>query len=136
MSDLARKWLELEFVFSPAAAHAQRHDLRKHVNWEEIDHYVRIGALATACAMMEAEGLKGRDDHICLLFELRNAVIHNAGDLSRNTNKKALLLAEDYLARNLQLQLSPELSVPFFSLSESVVRLQPSLYFALRLCML
>lgn len=136
MSDLAKKWIELEFVFSPAAAHARRHDLRKDIDWDDIDHYIRIGALATACALMEAEGLKGRDQHVRLLFELRNALIHNSGDISKNTNRNALQLAKHYLAQNLHLELSPELSVPFYSLHGPLVKLAPSLYFALRLCML
>jgi len=136
MSDLAKKWIELEFVFSPAATHARRYDLRRDIDWEDIDHYIRIGALATACALIEEEGLKGRNEHIKLLFELRNALIHNSGDLSKNKYRKALQLAENYLAQNHHLELSPELSVPFFSLHGPLIKLTPSLYFALRLCML
>lgn len=136
MSDLAKKWLELEFIFSPAADHARRYDSRENVDWEELEHFLMIGALATACAMMEAEGLKGRDEHIRLLFELRNALIHNSGDLSKNNNKNALAIAQSYLTNNLHLGLSQKLPGSFFSLQGSNVKLAPSIYFALRLCML
>lgn len=80
--------------------------------------------------------MKQRDEHIRLLFELRNAMIHNSGDLGLNRNPNALVEARAYLASAKHLQLSPQLTTPFFSLHGTRAELHPNLYFAVRLCML
>lgn len=80
--------------------------------------------------------MKAKNKHVSLLFEIRNSLIHNAGDMALNRNRKALGEAQKYLTSATHTALSPELNCPFFSLTGTVVELQPSIYFALRLCML
>ena len=84
--------------------------------------------------MIETAGLKGPTQHTRVLFELRNAVIHNSGDLSRNNSRGALADCQFYLQNETNLALSPGLE-PFFALHGARVELLPSVFLALRLCM-
>lgn len=133
---IATQWFHLERIFGPAARRERHIDPDANVDWELTDHYVRVGALAVGCALLEDAGLKAKDEHVRLLFEIRNALIHNAGDMALNRNTKALGDAQRYLSNASHATLSPEIGSPFFSLTGTVVELQPSIYFSLRLCML
>jgi hypothetical protein len=132
---LSTQWFHLELAFGPAVDRLRRQDPTANVDWAETEHYVRLGALAVACAMLEDAGLRQKNEHIQVLFEIRNALIHNDGDIGRNRNQSALPMAEAYLATGKHNQLSAQLGGPFFSVSGTKVRLLPSLNFALRLCM-
>jgi hypothetical protein len=70
-----------------------------------------------------------------MLFETRNALVHNSGDMALNKSPKALAMAKTYLADSRHCDISPNLASPFFSLMGSKVRLSPNIYFAIRLCM-
>lgn len=133
---LATQWFHLERAFGPAVRREQRNDPDANVDWAKTDHYVRIGALAVACAILEDAGLKKKNEHIGLLFEIRNALIHNGGDMAMNRNAQALQNARNYLNLARHRDISQNLDAPYFSLAGTIVELQGNIYFALRLCML
>lgn len=135
LPNLSTQWFHLELVFGSAVDRIRRQDPTANIDWAKTEHYVRIGALAVACAMLEDAGLRRNNIHIEVLFEIRNAVIHNDGDISRNRNASALSLATGYLASKQYLLLSKELKEPFFSISGTHVALLPNLNYALRFCM-
>jgi hypothetical protein len=85
--------------------------------------------------MLEDAGLRAKNEHVQVLFEIRNALIHNDGDIARNKNKRALSMASAYLAAAKHTQLSTKLDEPFFAICDTKVRLLPGLNYALRLCM-
>lgn len=133
---LSTQWFHLELAFGPAVDRMRRQDPDANINWDETEHYVRIGALAVACAMLEDAGLRAKNEHVRVLFEIRNALIHNDGDIAMNKYSRALPLASAYLAAGKHTQLSTQLGGPFFAMSGTKVRLLSSLNYALRLCML
>ena len=132
---IATQWFHLERIFSGATQRERRNDPDADVDWEKTDNYVRLGALATACAILEDAGLRGSNEHIQVLFEIRNALIHNCGDMALNKKSTALSKAQVYLANSRHGEISPNLDAPFFSLNGSMVSLSPGIYFAIRLCM-
>jgi hypothetical protein len=107
-----------------------------NIDWEKTEHYVRIGALSSACVLLEDANLKGTNVHIRLLFEIRNAFIHNKGDMALNRNSDSLQDAINYIQDNGHKDLSDKLDSPYFSINGSVVKLENNLYYALRLCMI
>lgn len=132
---LATQWFHLERAIGPAVRREQRNDPDANVDWAKTDHYVRIGALAVACAILEDAGLKLKNEHIRQLFEIRNALIHNGGNLALNRNSNAVLSAQNYLNQGRHKNISQNLDAPYFSLIGTTVELQSNIYFALRLCM-
>jgi hypothetical protein len=134
-SSLATQWFHLELAFGPAVLRQQRNDPDANIDWTKTDHYVRIGALSVACALLEDAGLKKKNEHIRMLFEIRNALIHNGGDMALNRNSSALISAQNYLNQDRHKDISQNLDSPYFSLTDTVVVLQSNIYFALRLCM-
>jgi hypothetical protein len=133
---LATHWFHLELALGSAVQRTKHGAPFAKIDWGTTDHYVSIGALAVACAVLEDAGLRNKNEHVKLLFEIRNALIHNAGNLALNRKPTALADAQTYLQTKGHLRLSPELTQPFFSLKGSVVKLEPGMYFAVRLCML
>ena len=130
MPSLATQWFHVERIFGGATQRERRNDPEADVDWEKTDEYVRLGALATACAILEDAGRKGNDEHIQVLFEIRNALIHYGGDIALNKNTRALSKAQAYLANSRHNQISNNLDGPFFSLTGSQVRLNSNIYFA------
>ncbi len=135
-SPLAKQWFEIERVLAPAVRREQHTDSRPSVDWGHIDRHVRLGALAIGCAMLEDAGRKGVDEHVDVLFEIRNALIHNAGDLAKNRNSRAVDMARTYLREARHSSLSTNIPAAFFSLTGTVVTLQANVFLALRICML
>jgi hypothetical protein len=133
---LAGEWFLVEHVLSGATKRVENCYSGKSINWAVVDETVLLAGLAAGCSLLERSGLKGANEHITVLFDIRNALVHNGSDLSKNTKKSALAEANDYLANNKHLALSKELNGPFFSLSGSMVRLESNVLFALRLCMI
>ena len=92
--NLATQWFHLERIFGSATRREQHIDPTANVDWEKTEHFVRIGALAVACAILEDAGLRQKNEHVRLLFEIRNALIHNAGNMALNRNTTALVRAK------------------------------------------
>lgn len=136
MNRFAAQWFEVERIFSPAVKREKAIDLRKNVDWETLEQIVLGGAVSTGCSIIEAAGLKSASDHVKILFELRNAFIHNQCDISKNRNGKALEMSRMYLANNQYRDLSPEIHVPFFRLDGNIVRFHENILFVIRLCLL
>ena len=61
-------------------------------------HIFRSGVLTRLLMVLESEGGNSGSDEINALREIRNAVIHNSSDLSKNHNKNSLSLVQSYLA--------------------------------------
>jgi hypothetical protein len=75
-------------------------DLRKSVDWQEIDDSIKVSAIAFICMEIEKRGLKGSSEVVAALFEARNALIHNSGDLSKNRYKSSLKLVKSQKGKN------------------------------------
>jgi hypothetical protein len=133
---LAGEWFLVELVLSGATKRVESSYSGRSINWAIVNETVLLAGLAAGCSLLERSGLKGANEHITVLFDIRNALVHNGGDLSRNIKKSALAEADDYLTNRKHLSLSKELNGPFFSLSGSMVRLEPNVLFALRQCMI
>lgn len=86
--------------------------------------------------MIEKAGLKGINEHVSVLFDIRNALVHNGGDISKNDKKTALTEAQDYLLKRKHSTLSDQLDNPYFSLSGSMVKLEGNVLFAIHLCLI
>jgi hypothetical protein len=93
---------------------------------------VLIGALAVGCAILEKLGLRHSTVHTRVLFSVRNAVVHNEYDISKNRSASDLLDANNYLSAQKYKLLSPDVG-PYFSLNGTKVKLEGQLYFAIRL---
>jgi 5-carboxymethyl-2-hydroxymuconate isomerase len=101
-----------------------------------LEQVVLGGSIATGCAIIEAAGLKGTNAHIKMLFELRNAFIHNQFNIAKNNNKNALKMASEYIVNELHREISSQVDKPFFSLKGTIIELQPDVLFVIRLCLL
>ncbi|MEJ1489694.1 MAG: hypothetical protein RPU72_15265 [Candidatus Sedimenticola sp. (ex Thyasira tokunagai)] len=58
-----------------------------YINWEKQEQSMRIAALSFACSILETLELKNNDSHTKILFHLRNAVLHNTGNIHNNRGK-------------------------------------------------
>jgi|TARA_B110001469_G_C9399909_1_gene205596 hypothetical protein len=115
-------WWELCFIFGGATRREKNVDLEKDKDWDGFEQYTLGGAVSVGCALMEEAGLKGeKNEHIKLIFELRNAFVHNGFDLTKNRDKKAFSMASEYLSDNQHLHLNGEISGPYFSLNGNKV---------------
>lgn len=132
---LAGEWFLVEHVLSGATAHAANNYCGSSIDWTVVNETVLLAGLAAGCSLLERSGLKGAGEHITMLFDIRNALVHNSGDLSLNTKKNALKEAKNYLASSRHLALSRNLSDPFFKLNGAIVKLETNVLFAIRLCM-
>lgn len=94
-------------------------------------------ALSAGCALLESAGLKNETIHTRILFELRNAFIHNQCNISNNHNPKALPLAQEYLSEKRYSQLFPNIDDrPFYKLNGNVVEFNDHIIGAIRMCLL
>ncbi|MDD2765353.1 MAG: hypothetical protein PHE83_15425 [Opitutaceae bacterium] len=132
---LQQEWCDVENVLRGAVDRIKNIDCGSNTNWSLVNETLLLAGLAAGCSLLEKSGLKGSDEHISVLFDIRNALVHNGGDLSKNTKKTALTEATDYLANSKHRKLSNQFKNPFFSLSGSVVSIKSDILFALRLCM-
>jgi hypothetical protein len=135
---LATEWFHLERIIGTATAVRKEKEISPDLNvdWGKLEHLARIGLLSIGCALLESAQLKGKDDHLRLLFEIRNALIHNNGDLALNKNKKSLTKAKKYIAENRYTEISTKLDSTYFSLDSTVVELHSNISYVLRLFMI
>lgn len=136
MNQYAAEWFELEFIFGSATKREQSVDNRANVNWDDLEQITLGGAVAAGCALLEKAKLKGTNQHVKIIFELRNAFIHNGCDISKNNDKSAFLDASNYLTNKEYSSLSPDMSTPYFSLDGSIVEFNEGILFAIRLCLI
>lgn len=81
----------LHLLFADEAAERQLEDpLHQHI--------FRCGVLVRLMLLLEHHKANFGDAEIEALREMRNAVIHNSGDLSLNKNASSLSLVRSYLA--------------------------------------
>ena len=136
MNKYAAEWFELEFVLGSAVKREQNVDLRKDVDWSELEQVTFGAAICAGCVLMEKAGLKGSNQHIKVLFELRNAYVHNNCDISLNKNQNAQQVAIDYLTNN-EFKNSPvKIDNPFYELQDTKVIFNRGIYIAIRKCLL
>lgn len=88
MTEYEAHWLWYDFsnIAGSAVMRSKNVDIDDpHIDWDKQEQAVRTAALSFACAIFETLDLKGNSDHIKTLFHLRNAVLHNSGNISQNT---------------------------------------------------
>lgn len=128
-ADAKRIWFELEFALGTSVKREKEIDLRSGVDWAEIEYHTLKGAIAIACSLIEK--MKRKDEHWETFREIRNALIHNQGNVTKNNNKKALEILTTYLESEKYKKLSENLS-SFYRIDDSIVTLNSGIYFAVR----
>ena len=131
---LSGEWFLVEHILSGATQRIENNYSENSIDWDVVNETVLLAGLAAGCSLLERAGVKATDEHNTVLFDIRNTLIHNAGDLSRNRKSTTLSDAEDYLRNNKHLNLSVEIQQPFFTLSGSIVKLEPNILYVIRLC--
>jgi hypothetical protein len=137
MNRYLEQWYELEPIFRSAVQREQNGDLRPNIDWNALKQVTLGAALAAGCALLESSSKKWSNEHVDILFEIRNAFVHNQCDISKNNNKNALLFAQSYLEKEEYKKLlqPPELG-PFFTLDKNKVVFQSEIFLAIRMCLL
>lgn len=136
MNSAVEQWIELEQIFSTATKREQNIDLRCNIDWQALEQVTWGAALAAGCALIESSGRKGENGHVKILFEIRNAFIHNECDISKNSNSRALLSAQRYLENEEYKKLYRRAdSGPFFTLDGKKVVFQNGIFLAIRMCL-
>jgi hypothetical protein len=131
---LSGEWFLVEHVLSGVTQRVEHNYSGNNIDWDVVNETVLLAGLAAGCSLLERAGVKATNEHNTILFDIRNALIHNGGDLSKNHKSTALSNAEDYLRNNKHLNLSAEIQQPFFTLSDSIVKLEPNILYVIRLC--
>lgn len=138
MNQFADEWFELQFILGPRQAIERARDVdnRENIDWKYLEQ-ITHGAFVTAgCAILGKAGLKNSNIHTKLIFELRNAFIHNDFDISKNRNKKAYLDAVNYL-KHKEYKKSPlKLENSFFDLNVTKVVFKGEIHRAIQMCLL
>ena len=127
-------WSEFERVISPALRREQSVDARANINWPLIEQDTLGAACCVGCTMLERIGRKAQNPHTKVLFELRNAYVHNSCNIAQNRNSNALALARNYLSAKTYRQLSLDLR-PYYRLAGTLVQFEPPILLAIRLCL-
>jgi len=137
MSSQLESWLKLEEIFSPNWGNMKDIDPREEVDWELLQQISLGSTVAAGCALMEQAGLKGSSNHIRVIFELRNAFIHNECDISKNRNLSAFTDAQNYLENHeFDNLFKPIDRHPFLVLQGNKVIFKPNIIGAIRNCLL
>lgn len=137
MTPQLESWLKLEEIFSPNWGNMKDLDPREEIDWELLQQISLGSAVAAGCALMEQAGLKGSSNHIRVIFELRNAFIHNECDISKNRKSSALTDAQNYLNNQEFNTLFQQIDRnPFFELQGENVIFKPNIIGAIRNCLL
>jgi len=137
MSPQLESWLKLEEIFHPDWNNMKALDPREEVDWELLEQISLGASVAAGCALMEQAGLKNSSQHIKIIFELRNAFIHNECDISSNRSSTAYTDAYNYLINEKFNTLFPPIDRnPFFELQEHRVIFKPKIIEAIRNCLL
>ena len=135
MSSYKNEWFEIETILRSTTKKEKYVDNRSDVDWDLIDQAILSTSLFTGCMILEKSGLKWKDDHTSTLVELRNAFIHNDGDISKNSNKKALENAHQYLV-NEDFRMPPlEMTNSYYCIENSKVILNDGIFIAIRKCL-
>lgn len=121
-------WHEISCILHPAVKRERHIDLRKNVDWDELNQIVLGSALILGCSFIEASGIRRDKDHLKVLFELRNAFVHNDRDLSENNNQDALNLCEMYLENQSYKKITGDKKNAFYQLNNTHVVLNDNLY--------
>lgn len=87
MNDYEAHWLWYDFanIAGSAVMRSQNVDAGDpHIDWKKQHQAVRIAGLSFACAILETLNRKNSCLHTRVLFHLRNAVLHNSGNIYNN----------------------------------------------------
>ena len=84
--DARTHWLWSDFadIAGSAVLRSQTAHNDPTIDWDRQKQALRTAGLAFACSVLEADNHKHNDGHTKVLFHLRNAVIHNGGDITLN----------------------------------------------------
>lgn len=110
-------WWDFAQVIGGGLLIAQKNDTIGRTDWELLTQAVRTSGLGFACSLFELQGFKYKNDHANLIFHLRNAAIHNGGDVSKNDRAPVPFNdCRDYIDKKRWLEVDPNDN---FSLSRS-----------------
>ena len=103
------------------------------IDWERQTQAVRTAGLGFACSLLELRELDRVDDHSNLLFDLRNAVLHNGGDITQNRGApRPFNNCRSYIDNEKWLELDPEnkfgLSRSFSMSTDGRITFGPALF--------
>lgn len=122
-------WYDFKNIAGSAVMRSQNvdgHDAS--IDWERQTQAMRAAGLSMACSLLEGLSKKHADKHAGVLAYLRNAVLHNGGDISKNNgHPKPLDACQSYLADNLWLEISPQCK-RYFLIRDNMVWLEASLF--------
>ena len=135
-SDYSKLWFELSCILSPAVKREKHIDSRTGVDWTIIEQQVFGSALQIGCSFLERSSISTLDEHMKVIYQLRNAYVHNDFDLSKNRNKKALELCSTYNERETFKEIKGYNGNAFFELSESKAVFNESVFFYIRCILL
>lgn len=78
-------WYDFANIAGSAVTRSQNVDNDvPHIDWERQHQAIRIAGLSFACALLESLNVRGSSRHTEVLFHLRNAVLHNSGNITQN----------------------------------------------------
>ena len=78
-------WYDFANIAGSAVMRSQNVDGHDpHIDWERQHQAIRIAGVSFACALLESLDLRGSSQHTEVLFHLRNASLHNSGNIRLN----------------------------------------------------
>jgi len=126
MNNYEAYWIWYDFTYiAGAAVHRQRQidGDQFGTNWARQEQVMLMAALSLGCSMFEALGLKHHVPHNKVLSHLRNALIHNGGNIALNHgHPEPLNDCKQYIQSETWKSLFPLQSTPpkaFFEISTS-----------------
>ncbi|MBV1710098.1 MAG: hypothetical protein KMY54_09590 [Erysipelothrix sp.] len=128
------EWFEIERALSSAVKREKNIDKGK-TNWKVIEDSVMIGAIAIGCSLLEQLNRKNIDIHTKALFIVRNALVHNSGDVSKNHSKKDLGAIISYINNSDYKKLDKEINTPFLLIGNTI-QLQDGVYSLIKHCLM
>lgn len=103
-------WREVSSAIQVAVKREQNVRVGSTVNWGYVHNLVLEAILFAGCVMLDNAGMTvtPRGLHILELYEVRNAIVHNGGDITQNNRITAKSEIEDYINNNKHLLLNTD----------------------------
>lgn len=78
-------WYDFKDIAGSAVMRSQNVDSDDpHIDWERQHQAIRVAGLSFACSIFETLDLRYANSHVEILFHLRNALLHNSGNIRSN----------------------------------------------------
>jgi len=138
MDEYDAYWLWVDFNHIASSSVSRLRDYvdqdDPYIDWDRQEQAMLIASLSFACSLFEVLGVSKCRPHNHILWHLRNAVLHNGGDITKNFHSPIPHdECIDYLKDELWNEFNPPQSIvhsQYFEISLSgIVTLKGSLYF-------